>query len=472
MKTSKNIFKSLQIKVLLVLLISVISIPVLYQFNWSGFGEDSNKSKSIETTIKDGKIISIKKTETEYFQSGKTLWDWLGLAGTLAIPIVLFQFQTSEQRRSEKQASVEKEQAEKRTSVEKEQAEKRASVEKEQAEKRASVEKDIAEANLREEAFQAYIDSMAVILVNKRSRSELFYSENGNNYEDNSVRDIARIRTVTILRRLENDIKRQNRILHFLHDAELLQILLKTANLSGIDLNGVNLNGVNLNGANFTNANLCGANFSEASLNGANFTNANLCGANLEKSYIQNTNFINTDLSNAILVNAKTWYEEEIDLNFKTEVVDDELSPAYQREIWYTTDFSEAKLTNANLLLTNLKAAENLTVEQLKEAKNWDEAIYNTKLFKKLGLPKPLESIIDDMYKDAFLLDKDEDIDFEKLIGYQVEVRNYVENETKTITKGEITGFSKLNRRVNVKTSNGEKLDKLYLHQVYVYITE
>jgi hypothetical protein len=450
MKTSKNIFKSLQIKVLLVLLISLISIPVLYQFNWSGFGEDSNKSKSIETTIKDGKIISIKKTETEYFQSGKTLWDWLGLAGTLAIPIVLFQFQTSEQRRSEKQASVEKE----------------------QAEKRETFEKYIAEANLREEAFQAYIDSMAVILINERSRSELFYNKNENNNEDNSVRDIARIRTVTILRRLENDIERQNRILHFLHDAELLQFLLKTANLSGINLNGVNLNGVNLNGANFTNAILCGANFSEASLNGANFTNANLCGANLEKSYIQNTNFINTDLSNARLVNAKTWYEEEIDFNFfEVEVVDDELGPPYQREIFYTTDFSGAKLTNANLVSTNLKAAENLTVEQLKEAKNWDEAIYNTKLFKKLGLPKPLESIIDNMYKDAFRLNKDEDIDFEKLIGYQVEVRNYLDNETKTIIKGEITGFSKSNRRVNLKTSNGENLDK-YLYQVYVYMTE
>ena len=69
-------------------------------------------------------------------------------------------------------------------------------------------------------------------------------------------------------------------------------------------------------------------------------------------------------------------------------------------------------------------------------------------------------------------LNEDEDIDYEKLIGYQVEVRNYIDNETKTITKGEITGFSKSNRRVNVKTSNGERLNKLYIYDVYVYVTE
>lgn len=316
MKISKDIFKSLPVKVLLVLLISVISICVLYQFNWSGFGEDSNKSKSIEKTIKDGKIISFKETETEHSQSGKTLWDWLGLAGTLAIPVVLFQFQASEQRRAEKRASVEKEQAEEL-----------AKVEKQQAEQREKVEKDIAEANLREEAFQAYIDRMSEILINKRSRSELFLDINGTSNHtnaDNSVRDVARVRTVTILRRLENDTERQNRILHFLRDTELLQFLLKTANLGGVNLSSANLSDANFSGANFSGANLSSANLIGANLIGANLnniilndanlfkanlTNANLTNANLENSFIQDTKFRNTDLSNAILVSAKTWYE-------------------------------------------------------------------------------------------------------------------------------------------------------------------
>ena len=400
MKTSKNILKFLPVKVLLGFLLLISAISVLSQFNWSGFGENSKKSKSVETTIKGGKIINTKKTETEHFQTGKTLWDWLSLSGTLAIPIVLFQFQASEQR----------------------QADERAKVEKEQAEERAKVEKDIAEANLREEAFQAYIDRMAAILINNKSRSELFSGVNGKDYEDNSVRDIARIRTVTILRRLENDINRQNRILHFLHDAELLQFLLKNANLSGINLSGDNFSGVNLRDVNFTNANLCGANFSESNLNGANFTNANLCGANLEKAHIQDTKFINSDLSNTRLVNAKTWYEEEIDDNFYPSEYEEDgkYYPDYNNVIFYETDFYGAKLTDADLVSTNLKAAKNLTAEQLKEAKNWDEAIYNSKLFKELGLPKPLQSIIDAMYQNVDL-NEDEDIDYEKLIGYQVE---------------------------------------------------
>lgn len=72
---------------------------MLYKVNWAGFGTGSNKSVTVEEVINptDGKIVKLMKT-TEHFQSGKILWDWLGLAGTLAIPIVLYQFQRSEQQ--------------------------------------------------------------------------------------------------------------------------------------------------------------------------------------------------------------------------------------------------------------------------------------------------------------------------------------------------------------------------------------
>ncbi|MEO1430277.1 MAG: pentapeptide repeat-containing protein [Cyanobacteria bacterium J06633_8] len=472
MKKSKNILKFLPVRLLIGFLLLISAISVLSQFNWSGFGENSKKSKSVETTIKGGKIINTKKTETENFQTGKTLWDWLSLSGTLAIPIVLFQFQISEQRR----------------------AEKRAKAEKEQAEKREKFEKDIAEANLREEIFQAYIDRMAAILVDNQSRTELFSGRNGNSYEDNPVRDVARIRTVTILRRLENDTERQHRIIHFLHDTELLQFLLKTANLSGVNLSGANLSGanfsdvnfsganlseanfsdVNLYNVNFTNASLSGANLSEANLNGANFTNANLYGANLEKTDIRDTKFINTDLSNTRLVNAKTWYKEDAELNFYPDEYEEDgkYFPDYSNITFYETDFYGAKLTDANLTSTSLEAANNLTIEQLKEAKNWDEAIYNSELFKKLGLPKPLQSIIDTMYENVDYLDEDDDIDYEKLIGYQVEVRKNIDNETRTKTKGEITGFSKSNSYVNIKTLDGKQLDKIRIYEVYVYVNE
>lgn len=471
MKISKNIFKSLSVEVLLrlLLLISIASIPVLYQFNWSGFGEDSSKSKSIEKTVKDGKIINIKETETEHFQSGKTLWDWLGLAGTLAIPVVLFQFQASEQRRAEKRAKVEKEQAEEL-----------AKVEKQQAEQREKVEKDIAEDNLREEVFQAYIDRMSEILINQRNRSELFCDTNTTSERtntDNSMRDVARVRTVTILRRLENDTERQNRILDFLRDTELLQFLLKTANLRSVNLCNVNLSGANLTGANLSdsnlnntilsntnltnanldNANLANANLTNSNLDNANLTNANLTNANLEISSIENTKFINADFTNAILIGARTWDEEKDFSRHYQETYEPVFNiEEYEEEKSCMTDFLGAILTNADLEYANLSVTINLTVEQLKKAINWNKATYKSNLSKQLGLLKSLQTI------------KSEGEDIKKLIGYRVEVRNYIDEEIKS---GEITGFSKSNRRVIVKASNGGQLDKLDLSDVYIYIT-
>lgn len=476
--------------VLIAIILYFLGYKYFYEKNLLGFGEDTNKSVTIEEAInpKDGKIIKLKK-ETEQFQSAKTLWDWLGLAGTLAIPLVLYLFQISEQRR----------------------AEERAKIEKKQAEDLAEVEKDIAENNLREQALEAYIDRMAEILISPTTRSELFL-DNQSNYQDNSVRDVARIRTVTILRRLEGDIKRQNRILHFLHDSELLKFLLQNANFANANLKGFNFSGINLDNAIFREANLNGAKFSSSSLNGADFTNANLnsvdfknaklfganftntnlnganfidtylnraifcdanlSGANLRNSWIQNTKFINADLSNAILINSLTWDEENIENNFDFIDVDgDEFQPPYSQEIWYATDFSGAKLINTNLLSTNLKGAKNLTVEQLKHAKNWDDAIYEDKLFKELEMPEKFMSIINTMFKDV---ESYEDINFQMFVGRKVEIKKYMDKETKTIIKGEITGFTNLSideeERINIKTSDGIELKKVNPKYVYVYM--
>jgi hypothetical protein len=60
---------------------------------WTGFGKDSNISQ--EETLQNGKLTVTKRIT--HFQSGKTLWDWLGLAGVIAIPIVLFQLQGRQQ---------------------------------------------------------------------------------------------------------------------------------------------------------------------------------------------------------------------------------------------------------------------------------------------------------------------------------------------------------------------------------------
>ncbi|BAY96009.1 MULTISPECIES: pentapeptide repeat-containing protein [unclassified Tolypothrix] len=382
--------KASRTKLLFVLLASLFLYFGVYKYfyvnNLLGFGTDTNKSVTIEEVInpKDGKVIKLKK-ETEQFQSAKTFWDWLGLAGTLAIPLVLYLFQANAQRR----------------------AEERAKVEKLQAEERAKVEQDIAEDNLREQALEAYIDRMAEILINPETRSELLTKESGFDM-DNSIRDVARIRTVTILRRLEDDIKRQNRILHFLYDCGILKFLLKNSNFANANLKGFNFNGINLNnavfseanlsgakfsncqliGANFINANLDGVDFTNANLFGAIFNGANLHGANFQNARIQNTNFTNADLSNASLIESKTWDEQQFDNNCINVPIegDDSSSPDLQTQ-FVVTDFSGANLTNTNLLFTNLRGAKNLTLEQLKKAKNWDDAIYDQELYKELKLP-------------------------------------------------------------------------------------
>lgn len=470
---------------LTILILSICSILIAVTINvfkpipqWTGLGEDSNKSKTVEKTIKDGKVIGTKIIETEQFQSPKTLWDLLGLLGTLAIPLMLYLFQVSEQRR----------------------AEERTEVEKKQAEELAQHEKIIAENNLREQAFEAYIDRMAQILMNQHTRTELFKHAGT---KDNSICDVARIRTVTILRRLEEDSKRRSRVIDFLHDAELLKFLLIDANLSGINLEGINFSGIDLSGTIFCDANLSGANFSKADLNGADFTKANLNGAdftdarlfhtifngaNLQGASLRNTDirgtkFTNADLGNALLINASSWDELEIDNNFDPKEVEEDgevVGWDYNDVEFYETDFLGTVLLNANLKSANLKGQVNLTVEQLKQAKNWDEAIYGEKLFNKLGLPENLSYLINERFEDlrhrSSQYDKFvtgisyNDIDFQEFIGKPVEIRDEVDEESKTVTKGEIIAFNADRNKVDIKTADGKILNKIFTSLVYVYM--
>lgn len=325
----------------------------LYPLGWSGFGPDSNKSTSVETTIKDGKVISTKKTETEYFQSAKTLWDWLGLAGTVAIPIVLFQFQRGEQQR----------------------ADKRAKLEKDQADKQAMNEKEIAAINLREDVLQGYIDRMSELLINQDSRTELLLNtakDNDANH-DNPVRDVARIRTITILRRMEGDTERQDRVLHFLRDAELLGFLLDYAKLDRIDLSNTNLRGINFAHTDFSSANLSGVNLVSSHLHESNLSDANLSGANLSGAFLTLANCSNANLSNANLENAFLGCE-------------------------FSNQFAKVKFNRANLDGANLKGAKNIAIdstsgqtiavdlspEQVLAASNWDKAQYDKDYFAKI----------------------------------------------------------------------------------------
>jgi Pentapeptide repeats (8 copies) len=174
--------------------------------------------------------------------AGKTLWDWLQL---LIIPAVLavggyvINLTIS---RSEQEATKQ-----------------RAQSERVAAEKRADTEREIALDSLREEVLQAYIDKMAELLF-KEHLSEL-------KPEYKEVRKIARVRTLTVLPRLDG--LRKGSVLQFLHESGLIEK----------DKRIIDLRGANLGGASLEYADLRGAYLFEAALAGASITSEQLATA-------------------------------------------------------------------------------------------------------------------------------------------------------------------------------------------------
>ncbi|MBP5974233.1 pentapeptide repeat-containing protein [Brasilonema sp. CT11] len=310
----------MRIAILFALIGAIAAFAKLYPFEgigeWTGIGKDSNKSETIEAEFnpKTKEIIKLTYKETENFQSAKTLWDWLLFGGAIAIPFALFYFERREQRRSEK---------------------------------RTQEEGEIADNNLREQALEAYIDRMSELLIDKQLKeliSKELKEENPEYQKRDVAIDIARVRTLSVLRRLNKDGERKGSIIRFLMDAELISHL----DLNGADLGDANLRGVNLRSANLRGANLIGADLSGADLSGANLFYANLSGAKLSSA----------DLGDANLSGA---------------------------------NLSGAKLRLAKLRLAKLSGAKNLTPDQIKSADNWEKANYNKEFLTQLGLPLELE---------------------------------------------------------------------------------
>ena len=151
---------------------------------------------------------------------GKTLWDWLQL---LIIPVVLavggYLFNYTTTRAEQRNTQV-----------------------------RDQNEQSIASDNQREAALQAYIDNMSELLLHEKLR------ESG---EDDEVRKIARVRTLTVLPRL--DANRKGSVLQFLHESSLIHKDKKIIDLRDANLFEANLNRADLSGANLRGANLRGA---------------------------------------------------------------------------------------------------------------------------------------------------------------------------------------------------------------------
>ena len=166
---------------------------------------------------------------------GKTLWDWLQLLiipAVLAVGGYLFNYTTSRYEREATQV-------------------------------RDKTERDIASDNQREAALQAYLDKLSeLLLVNDLREST----------EDAEVRKIARVRTLTVLRRL--DAERKGSVLRFLHESGLIDKDKRIIDLSDADLDGAYLGEANLSEADLSEAILLGAKLSGANLSAADLSNA------------------------------------------------------------------------------------------------------------------------------------------------------------------------------------------------------
>ena len=355
---------------------------------WTGLSESITIE---ETRNRKDKIGSF--TETKKYQSGKTLWNWLELSSMLAVPVLIailgYQFQKRDKEKIEQQAKLERK----------------------RAEQQAKLELKIANDNLSESAIQVYLDSMEKLLLDKEHRKQLLsYNKSYFLNEFNPTRNIARIRTVTILRRLENDTDRQARILHFLHDADLTRFILKNVNLQGANLKDANLNGANMLGANLSSANLhnihlreanlkrvnlhsaylkganlWGANLSEANLSGeVNLSEANLSKAILSDAFLWKVNMSGAILDGAILSRANLWDANLSEANLSGATLDRAflLETNLDKANMSGVNLKEANLSGASLSGANLSGANlsgaigNLTHKQIKSACLWEDAIY------------------------------------------------------------------------------------------------
>ena len=153
-----------------------------------------------------------------------------------------------------------------------------------------------------------------------------------------------------------------------------------------LDLRGTNFRDIDLRDNDFSNADLSRADLSRADLSNAKLSGTKLNGANLDSANLSradlngSTNLSSADLSSANLNGAKLW---GADLN--------------SAKLW-GADLTSADLNSANLSgaqigclkkseCTNLTNTKNLTLEQVKSAKNWQKAKYDKDFRIKLGLP-------------------------------------------------------------------------------------
>lgn len=321
--TKSSVWAPSMLLIVSIIITASLLEPSLFP-KWTGFGAGiQNLSTSKEVTLnhpiilEDRSGVITKLTVTERHEEAKTLWDWMNL---LIAPASLAVFAAYLQSRQEN-----------------------AKVEQEEQDKRQ------VEDNQREEALRLYIDSISAILLDQHLRLLDGNTEDGNNKIRAAALDIIRAKTLSILRRLDGDLKvtltenksgrlndgvRKAGVLLFLYEADLIRsnelheskllLYLHDVSFRGADLSRVNLSSIYLNGAdlshaklvgailnyadlsetNLSHVNFFGANLSHANLSGADLTKTNLFGANLSHANLSGVDLSHANLSKAILKGA------------------------------------------------------------------------------------------------------------------------------------------------------------------------
>lgn len=183
---------------------------------------------------------------------------------------------------------------------------------------------------------------------------------------------------------------------------------LSETSLCGASLIGMNFSGAHLSYVDFSEADLNGANLNEADLNGANLIGADLIGAslirasliraNLSKAYLYGADLSEANFSILVPVPTKrknVRYEiKTVGANLSGAAFNGaNLTKANLRGVNFDgADLSEANLSGAylseaSLVGANFQNAKGLTLDDIKAAKNWEQAHYDEDFRQQLGLP-------------------------------------------------------------------------------------
>jgi uncharacterized protein YjbI with pentapeptide repeats len=196
----------------------------------------------------------------------QTLWDWLGLLIVPAVLAVGGYLLTERQRAVDREISTQQ----------------------------TKTDQELADERRQDDTLQAYLDGMSHLLTDK----DLHSAPPGD-----SLRTVARARTLTVLSRLGRGRKRS--VLEFLYESGLIaqeQALLDgIVSLQKADLIKASLSEVDLEGAN-----LKGANMREVNLYHANLRGADLSGAIMHETYLEDADLQDAILRKANLMDAKS----------------------------------------------------------------------------------------------------------------------------------------------------------------------